>query len=321
MTDISKITNEELQKKMDEMPSTVRSVITSEELDNKLDELDKKYDLIEELNEPEIIQQLILLLASGLIRKDEFSGQIKTYTYRNEQESKEIADEILKILGPALPIPTFGNFQIKTAPTAETPVDRQVKTESKANAPPLKPFNVESVVRPTNPIIPPKPTATTPAPAAAPQTNTPLKTQIPPGFGQLRIPPLKPANEAPKATPAVAPTPSAAPAPFIIHEHKDAEAVATKSDTFGGLRPTFIKPTFTQPSSAITPPTPPAAAKVDFGKGIYNFKASFPQQPAQTDVPVKRVDYSAPAQTTPLPPKAEISQDSTQLKDLPIKGD
>lgn len=125
MTDLSKITNEELAKKLDETPQSVQDVLSSDALDQKLDEIREKYVLIDELYETYSLQQLTLLLATGVMKTEEFADQIEASLHRDRQECEQIASEILKMFQPVLIAktltPSFSSSFIGQAPIAPKP--------------------------------------------------------------------------------------------------------------------------------------------------------------------------------------------------------
>src|SRR3989344_7042363 len=107
MTDLSKITNEDLARKIDEVPQATQDFLTSDEIDRHFDEIGEKYVLIDELYETYSLQQLTILLVTGVIKKEELAEQIEASLHRDRQECEEIAAELLKILQPVLPPQTL----------------------------------------------------------------------------------------------------------------------------------------------------------------------------------------------------------------------
>lgn len=292
MTDINSLNLDQVTEKIDKLPQAVTDFLSADETEDKFDAIAEKYDFSDAMDEGLIMKQLVLLLVARIITKDELAKQIEEFMYRPAKDAENIAKDILNILSPVLTENQQTNVPLKDTPVAPSakpqPLGQAKVIDFPAPAPRLEDLPKPSTVPPVNTVSVPKPAGS----ATLPAEPKPSQNQ---------------AYQPKKITMSESPSP----APFIIHEEKE-----SKKTSFDPSRPTFIKPQFGIPSSAGLPPERQPTARVDFGKGIYNFGKPNPTPPPPP-TNVKRVDYTAPRTDQSPPPKKNDDQNTLDLRDLP----
>jgi len=102
MFDLNSINSGELARKIKIMPQEVKNTLSAESFEQKLLGIIDQYGLLDELDQGDLLHQLVLILASGLIKPSEFVENIKEFLYLDDERANGISNEILQILKPEL---------------------------------------------------------------------------------------------------------------------------------------------------------------------------------------------------------------------------
>lgn len=288
------INPQELANKVDALPQSKKDFLSSEQFISKLAELQKKHKLLNEAEQPELLEQLVALLVAGFFPPKELSENLEEFLYMDHDPALALEQDVLDLLKPVLPSETL-------APTFAPIFTGQPQVVPKpANASPIP--SVPKFVAPLRPSTqPPTPTISKEGTFIKPIQKPQASAQ---GFSS-RLPeekPLDPSNDVP-------------PAPFIIHERSEVKPTISQPST-GATRQTFIRPQFTPARDT----SPPPVARVQAGGAVFG----------KQDIAPKVVNYSAPrepeAKPKPQtlrpafagkPQKTEEDANTINLRDLP----
>ncbi len=112
MAEYNSLTLDQIAEKIDRMPDTARMFMSSDEFETKLNEIIKKYELNDALDEISYLKQMIVLLGAWVITKEDFPAEVRAALYLDNNASQKLADEILNMLRPVLPVAPIGKIQI-----------------------------------------------------------------------------------------------------------------------------------------------------------------------------------------------------------------
>lgn len=282
--DYSKITQEELTKRLQSLSDADKAFLASEDISNILEDIANAYDFDGE--ETEILKQLIALVILKIIPKGELKKELKDSLILEDQIVDFVVDAVQKSVFSILEEGVLP--QAPLAPAFATAFDSSIPKQN-AYVPPSP-----------KPIAPQAPT-----PVIAPANN--------------RITPIKEASAPTSFKPdgnKIASTPEPAPAPFIIHERSEVKPTAAPMQSFGTSKQTFIKPQFIPVGS-----TPPATARVQFGGQVIGARKD--TAPKIVDYAIPKAQPQAPkpqpVNLKPLAKKADNVnlENVIDLKDLP----
>lgn len=294
MTDIRSISTKDLAKRIDGLPSAAKAFLSSPPFIGKIKELEKDNVLLEELDQPYLLEQIILFTVTGFITERELPDQMKELLFLDEDAAGKISREVVEMLKPVLnktqqilEKPGFAaaftgekgvasqsqipQSQAEIPSSVKTTAGKEKKTEIARNAT----------------IMPGKEIASAPRLA---MTRERVASKVSPVnlAGAKPIAPNIPATGS-----------SSEPAPFIMHAREEQKTQQPRPiQEYGTGRPTFIKPQFGARIGGGAPPQP-AAAQVQFGDQIVTPKKELNM--------FKVVNYSAPKLDTTAPAVPDVT--------------
>ena len=255
MNIMAEFPQEEIKKRYDSLPQSLRELMFSEEKSDVLWEIGEAYHINDA--KLSIISRLIGYVILGLVRPEDLQKKIESEAHIDGRIAQSLSEDIeKKILSQSL-----SDIQaLYNQSTPDAPISAKTNQQSGLLSPAFKPQGIPSQTLPPNttptqttpPLEPPKPPEkqTTPTPDPKPKS---LEEKLAPSTPTPRQP------ESPKE-PLVSPNISdEQEAPFMLHEEERIEPLAS-GDMAPLTRPHFFK------STASDEEEPVVSARLEIGQ-------------------------------------------------------